>query len=140
MASCIDPSSPAPSDYSGLERQKIYLSQQQKQHLNQSACNDNFSPFSAFKPIDEESSIVCGQVYNPIKSLVNGWTDFSIANLTTVVSGDSDVVRGMNTKQIMENIKKRKGEENTSLKVTLLIQRTVDQINVKVKILRYLSR
>jgi len=121
MASCIDPSSPSPSDLSVFEKQKIYQSQQQKQHLNQSAYIGNFSPFPAFKPIDEESSIVCGQVYNPIKSLVNGWPDFSMVNLTSVVSGDSDATRDMNLNQITENIKKRKGESNASMKVTLLI-------------------
>lgn len=115
MASCTDPSSPTPSDLSILEKQKIYL--------NQSAYNSNFSPFLAFIPmVDEKSSIAGGQVYDPINSIVNGWPDFSMVSSTSFVGGDSDAVKEMNTNQITENIKKRKGETNAiSLKVTLII-------------------
>ncbi|KAF3332791.1 transcription factor bHLH63 [Carex littledalei] len=102
MAPCTDPSSPTPSDLSILEKQKIYLNQHQKQYLNQSAYNSNFSPFLAFKPIvDEKSSIASGQVYDPINSLINGWPDFSMVSSTSLIT---------------ENIKKRKGESNASLK------------------------
>lgn len=139
MAPCMDPSSPTPSDLSVLEKQKIYLNQQHKQHLNQSAYIGNFSSLPVFKPIDEESSIAHDQVYNPIKSLVNGWTGFSMASLTSVVAGNSDTMREINMNRITENINKRKAESNVSLKITLLIHRSMDQIIVKMKSLRYLS-
>lgn len=72
--------------------------------------------------VDEKSSIAGGQVYDPINSIVNGWPDFSMVSSTSFVGGDSDAVKEMNTNQITENIKKRKGETNAiSLKVTLII-------------------
>jgi hypothetical protein len=108
MAPCTDPSSPTPSDLSVMEKQKIYLNQQQKQYLNQSAYNSIFSPFT--------SSIASGQVYDPINSFVNGWPDFSmVISSTSFVAGDSDTGKEMNTNRITENIKKRKGESNARL-------------------------
>ncbi|KAJ3692498.1 hypothetical protein LUZ60_012848 [Juncus effusus] len=123
MAPSMHPSSPTQSDQSISERQKIYLSQHQKQQLNLSSFNKTsivqnmkqFDHLSSFQPIDEKYTMINGQVYDPIKSLINGWPNFNTTSSTSLSFNES--VTMQETSAHKENLKKRKCDGISNLKV-----------------------